>query len=250
MRARNKKWLSLTLSLAVLLAPGAAMAENNNDQLSPNEHRQLRQITELSGGTISIQWDQERGTPRSISGRLSKPLKGEPLDMAYTFLGTVKELYHVEAPRKSFRLRKVSKDELGMTHIRLAHIARDIPVWGDEIIIHIDKNGVVRSVNGQFTPKIEANSEQFTAAKIDAAKAIQNALADVKVEKPDAPPTAMLYYFPHPTPDSVTLTYIVTILDQSAPAEWKVFVDAVSGDVVHKYNNIKFKQGLKKPKQQ
>jgi bacillolysin len=249
MTSRSNVAFALILSLAVFLTPSDALAQPR-DQLTPGEHRQLQHITDLSDGTITVQWDEERGTPRLISGKLSKPLKGEPFKMALKFLDTVKELYHVDSPKKSFRLKKVDKDELGMTHVRLLHVARDIPVWGDELIVHFDKDGVVRSINGTFTPKIEANSKQFAKAKISADRAIQSALADVLVEKPDRPPTAMLYYFPYPTPDSVTLTYVVTILDRSVPAEWKVFVDAVSGDVVHKYNNLKFQQGLKKNKQE
>jgi Zn-dependent metalloprotease len=238
MNTRFVRLVPATLALTLLCAPLTAMAENT-DQMKPNEHRELQRITEINGGTIQITWDEQRGTPRQIAGKLSQPLKGDAKQMAFDFLTTIKDLYHVDNVKKSFRLKRIDHNQLGMKHVRLTHVANSVPVWGDEIIVHIDKSGVVRSVNGQFTPKIEAHSERIKKPQIDAQTAIKNAMQDVKTEKPDRPPTAELHYFPYPTPESVTLTYIVTVLDQSQPAEWKVFVDAITGDIVHKYNNLK-----------
>ena len=240
MKPNASFWLRAVLAGSVLLAPLTASAEPS-DQLSPSEHRQLQNITEMSGGTIQIKWDEQRGTPRFISGKLSKPLKGEPLDMAYTFLDSIKELYHVDKVKRSFRLKRVDQDELGMKHVRLTHLCNDIPVWGDEIIVHIDKTGVVRSVNGQFTPKMEANTERIKKPVIDQKQAITSALADLKIEQPQHKPSAHLFYFPYPDPNTITLTYVVSVHEPDKPADWKVFVDAITGDVVHKYNDIKFK---------
>jgi Zn-dependent metalloprotease len=240
MKPNASIWLRAVLAGSVLLAPLTAYAEPS-DQLAPSEHRQLQNLTELSGGTIQIKWDEQRGTPRFISGKLSKPLKGEPLDMALTFLDSVKELYHVDKVKRSFRLKRVDQDELGMKHVRLTHLVNDIPVWGDELIVHIDKTGVVRSVNGQFTPKMEVHTERIKKPEIDQKKAIASALADLKIEQPESAPSAHLYYFPYPDPDTITLTYIVSVHEPAKPADWKVFVDAITGDVVHKYNDIKFK---------
>ena len=41
--------------------------------------------------------------------------------------------------------------------------------------------------------------------------------------------------------ETITLTYVVSVRESAKPADWKVFVDAITGDVVHKYNDIKFK---------
>ncbi|MGZ4107731.1 MAG: hypothetical protein ACXVDE_07495 [Tumebacillaceae bacterium] len=241
MKRRFLKFLQMGLLLSVVCAPLHALAQPA-DQLTPAEHQQLEKLTQLSGGTIQINWDEKRGTPSYISGRLSKPLKGEPYEMALTFLDSVKELYHVDKPKKSFQLKRVDQDELGMKHVRLTHMVNNIPVWGDELIVHVDKNNVVRSINGPFTADVEKNTERIGEPKIDSATAIKNAQAEVQISQPSAKPTAALYYFPYPDPDTVTLTYIVSVQDESAPADWKVFVDAVTGDVVHKYNDIKFKR--------
>ncbi|KEO85136.1 PepSY domain-containing protein [Tumebacillus flagellatus] len=238
---KAKRWLSSFLALAVLLTPLAVHAEPN-DQLSPSEHRELKEMTDRSGGTIQVKWDEKLGTPRFISGKLSKPLKGEPADMALSFLESIKHLYHVDKAKRSFALKRVDHDELGMQHVRLAHVVNGIPVWGDEVIVHIDKSRVVRSINGQFTPDIEKNSERLKKPGIDANAAIQAALADVKVPNPDAPPKAELHYFAHPEPDQINLVYIVNVYDTKAPADWKVFVDALTGDVLYKYNDLKTKK--------
>ncbi|TCP54612.1 peptidase YpeB-like protein [Tumebacillus sp. BK434] len=240
MAMNAKRLIGAALALAVVLTPLTASA--NPDKMSKGEHRQLQDLTEKSGGTIQIRWDEQHGTPSFISGKLSKPLKGEPMEQALKFMDTVKALYHFDSAKKTFRLRKVQKDELGMTHVRLAHICNNIPVWGDELIVHIDKDGVVRSVNGEFTPDLSKNTERIQQPQLNSDTAIEKALADVKPKQQDGKPTAALFYFPYPEPDVVTLVYVVTIRDMSVPAEWKVFVDAMSGDVVHKYNNLKFKQ--------
>ncbi|HEU4962644.1 MAG TPA: hypothetical protein VFV52_02150 [Bacilli bacterium] len=241
--AGKGSWLAnVSLATAVLLSPITVNAAPSG-QLSKAEHQQLQELSELSGGTLQVNWDEERGTPSFLSGKLSEKLEGEPYEMALEFLDSVKALYHVKSPKKSFALKKVQQDQLGIRHVRLNHMVRGIPVWGDELIVHIDKTGVVRSVNGEFTPNVEENSEKIGEAQITAQQAIRNALEDVKVPSPDRKPLARLYYFPYPDPDLITLTYVVTVYDMDVPAEWIVFVDAVTGDVVHKYNNIKFKRG-------
>lgn len=242
MRRKGAYWLPATLAAALLLNPLTVHAAPPGN-LTKAEHQELQELTKQSGGIVQVNWDEKRGTPSFLSGKLSKPLKGEPLEMALDFLDSVKALYHVKSVKKSFALKKVQQDQLGMKHVRLNHLVRGIPVWGDELIVHIDRTGVVRSVNGEFTPDVEANSERIGEPQVTKEQAIKNALADVKLEKgPDRPPTAQLYYFPYPDPDMITLTYVVQIHDLSVPADWIVFVDAVTGDVVHKYNNIKFQK--------
>ncbi|MBL0387297.1 PepSY domain-containing protein [Tumebacillus sp. ITR2] len=238
---KAKRWLSSFLALAVLVSPLTAHAEPS-DQMSPSEHRELKEMTDRSGGTIQVKWDEKLGTPRFISGKLSKPLKGEPFEMALTFLDSIRDLYHVDKAKKSFALKRVDHDELGMQHVRLTHVVNGIPVWGDEIIVHIDKSRVVRSINGQFTANVEQNSERLKKPTLDAQAAIKAALADVKVEHPDAPPQALLHYFAHPEPDQINLVYIVNVYDKNTPADWKVFVDAMTGDILYKYNDIKTKK--------
>jgi Zn-dependent metalloprotease len=246
---KAKRWLSSFLALAVLLSPLTVHAEPS-DQLSPSEHRELKEMTERSGGTIQVKWDDKLGTPRFISGKLSKPLKGEPLDMALTFLDSIKDLYHVDKAKKSFALKRIDQDELGMQHVRLSHVVNGIPVWGDEVIVHIDKSRVVRSINGQFTPNVERNSERLKKPTLDGNQAIKAAMEHVKVSQPSAPPQAHLHYFAYPEPDQINLVYIVNIYDQNAPADWKVFVDAINGDILYKYNDLKTKRSnspVKKP---
>ncbi len=240
MAQRLTRMIQATLVCSVLLTPFTALA-NPAGELTPGEHKQLQKLATISGGTIQVRWDDKRNTPSLLSGKLSRPHKGEPEAVALRFLDSVRDLYHFPKAAKSFQVKKVDVDPKGMKHVRLTHVAKGIPVWGDELIVHIDKNGVVRSVNGEFTADVEKNTDRIGEAQIDAKQAIQSALQEVNVQNPSAAPTASLHYFPYPEPDQVTLTYVVTVRDDAQPAEWKVFVDAVNGDVVHKYNNIKFK---------
>jgi bacillolysin len=238
MKGTRSLWLSAALAASLLLTPATVLAENK-DQLTPGEHKILQQLTKMSGGTIQIRWDDERGTPRFLSGKLSNPMKGEPLANALAFLDAVRELYHFDKAKKTFRLKRIDRDELGMTHVRLTHVSNNIPVWGDELIVHFDKEGVVRSINGQFTPKIEEHTAGMKKPTLIPGQAVEKALKEVGVDKPARKPTAMLYFFPHPDPDTVTLVYVVSVYDPQKPADWRVFVDAINGDVVYKYNDLK-----------
>ncbi|ASS74783.1 hypothetical protein CIG75_07195 [Tumebacillus algifaecis] len=240
MALKSKQLLSAALALTVIFTPLTAAA--TQPKLSEAEHRQIQELTKQSGGTIQVQWNPSLGTPSIISGQLSKPLKGEPLEQALKFMDSVKALYHFDSAKKTFRLKTVHTDEMGIRHVRLTHICNNIPVWGDELIVHIDKSGVVRSVNGEFTPDLAKHTERIRKPTLDSDAAIKKAIEEVKPKQTDGKPMAQLFYFPYPEPDVVTLVYVVTIRDMSVPAEWKVFVDGVSGDVVHKYNNLKFKK--------
>lgn len=241
MTSRIRKWLSTACVVALLALPIQAFADPA-DQLNEAEHKTLQKLSEQSGGTIQVKWDETRGTPTFIAGKLSKPLRGQPYDMALTFLDSAKALYHVDRVKKSFRLKRVEHDQFGMKHVRLTHLAKGIPVWGDELTVNIDKNNVVRSIKGLFTPDIEQNTERIDKPSIQVQQAVKSALDDLKIAKPANTPTAMLYYFPYPNPETVTLTYVVGVRDESQQADWKVFVDAINGDVVHKYNEFKSKR--------
>jgi Fungalysin/Thermolysin Propeptide Motif len=51
---------------------------------------------------------------------------------------------------EEFRLRQVVRDPLGQTHVRLDQVYQGVPVFGQQLIVHLDHNGVSLSVTGAY----------------------------------------------------------------------------------------------------
>ncbi len=161
---------------------------------------------------------------------------GGTVENAQKFL---KENFDLKEQEEAFKLLKEKTDDLGYTHVKLQQMVNGIPVYGSEYIVHFDKEKNIYTSNGKFD--IKAKDYKQKGDFIKAEDAIEIAKNDVSYEKgEDDLINAELYLY------EVNGEYIpvflvrVNWLAESSFGDWRVFVDAASGKVVHKYNSIKF----------
>ncbi len=146
------------------------------------------------------------------------------------------DLFHIENPEAELKLVNVSNDKVGNTHVRVQQIWKGEEIFGNQYIIHYNKEGCIYSVNGKLTPDI---SKKYSASKdsykINESKAIDIAKKSVNVSTPAYNPTAKSYIF---NLDGEYLPVYEVKLSAMEPevSNWTVYVSRETGDVVKKLN--------------
>ena len=67
----------------------------------------------------------------------------------------------------------------GLSHVRYQQYFHGIPVWGQQIVVHSDSNGLVKKLNGNMASNIEADLRGLAAMqpKLDAHEALQEMIS-------------------------------------------------------------------------
>lgn len=166
-----------------------------------------------------------------LSGKLTKDMSG-----VYKFLNDNKAKFGVENAEKEFVELKSMDDDLGFTHIKIQQVVDGIPVYGDEYIIHFNKDGEVYAANGTFDASARKNKAD-KAKFIKPSKAMDIAKAQVTFDELEMEPTAKLYLYN--TDNEYVPVYEVRVnFISPEPGDWHLFINAVDGSIVHKYNRI------------
>ncbi len=111
------------------------------------------------------------GTPTFIAGKFEvRARTSDAVDLAQAFLREHTGLIGIDDPDTELEpVDIVGPDEVGMTHVKFAHREAGLPVFGSELIVHLDGN-VVTSVNGvflrSFRPVLDVQVEGDQAADI------------------------------------------------------------------------------------
>lgn len=143
-----------------------------------------------------------------------------------------KEGLHEDMP---FRLRRDSTGPAGVRHIHVAQTVHGVPVWGAEAIVHLDANGALRGITNDLQPKMVLDTTPDFSAEdaVALASRFENLSSD-------AEPEAELYALRHHGQDHLVWKVQLSRLSSegATPTRPVVFVDAHSGDVVFRYENL------------
>ncbi|PJA08434.1 MAG: hypothetical protein COX70_03695 [Flavobacteriales bacterium CG_4_10_14_0_2_um_filter_32_8] len=151
---------------------------------------------------------------------------------------------------------KKENDQLGFTHYRFQQYNSGVEVYGAQYLVH-EKNQQVISSNGKLVSGIVANNSVVLTTK----DAVENAIAHVNAKKymwenagaeqlikkikNDANatyyPKAKIVYFDNyftQIGSNYQLAYQVEVYSEKPLAKQDVFVDALTGKIIHAYNKI------------
>lgn len=148
-------------------------------------------------------------------------------------------------PEAEVALAGADRDQLGMTHVRLDQVFRGVPVFGGQLILHMDAQAVRDFVSGRIYGGVRSVK---TTPRIDATRAIEAARANLGYSGRFAQaPTARLVLLPHQVKNprssdsGAMLVYLVELLimDGTAhTAHHNYFVNANDGSIAWHYNNL------------
>jgi bacillolysin len=218
----------VTLGLAAGLLAGPILAPSSFSASSEN---------------ANINWSDSVKTPEFVSGKLTKPSKRSAEDIVFTYLNEQKELFKFNADAKSaFVVKEMKKDKLGYTYLRMQQMYKGTPVFGAMITAHVNKDGVLTAVSGTVLPELEKKSQLKQASKLNRNDAVAIGQADLastlegEIQYEVAPKASLVVYV-----EGETAQYAYHVnynFLHPEPGNWAYFIDAKTGDVLAKYNEI------------
>src|SRR5512139_1459890 len=182
---RKHVFLRLILALALLAAAvplslgAAARPEQTGSQAAFNR------LQARSNSALTVSWDARSETPNFLTGLDSatrlpyQPTAAElsnPVAVARGFLDENRALFKLRSVAEELQfLRNETDKQLGWSHVRLSQVYQGLPVFGYQLIVHLDTQNQVVTVNGHFQPGLDLD----TAPRVTAADAEQLALDDL-----------------------------------------------------------------------
>jgi len=210
----------------------------------------LRQQT---GGAARVSYHAETGKVRFIGTDRSHPmpqpvaLKAEATveDAARQFLGAYGSAFGLADPAQELMVERAKATENGGSMVRFQQVYQGIPVVGGELIVNMDAEKKVLSVNGETLPDIKLDP----TASLDAEFARQEAIASVaKAYSMSADglvtTTPELWIFNPvllggPGPRITTLVWRMDVMsNELLPIRELVLVEAHTGAVVLHFNQV------------
>ncbi|NNJ10993.1 peptidase M4 family protein [Chloroflexales bacterium ZM16-3] len=203
---------------------------------------------------LTVRWNERSGIPDFLSaadpaGRLPyqpTPAEiGNPLAIARGFLDQNRALFGIRAAAEDVSLLRLEPDlQRGFAHVRLDQQYRGLPVLGHQLAVHLDPDGQVVAVNGEFMPALQL----ATAPTISAAEADAAAMANLTAEQlaPGDAASAQITPLPSETRLAIyvddqgqaILVWEVTLLTERPLSQWRFFVNAGRPVVVHAIDEV------------
>jgi Zn-dependent metalloprotease len=207
-----------------------------------------------AAATLDVLYHPQTGVaewvlPRQADGRLpytpTAVEVGNPEALARGFLDQNRALFGLRSAADELRLRHIEPDlRLGFSHVRLDQVYSGLPVFGRQLVAHLDPEGRVVAVNGQFQPAIELDVEPAITPE----QAMATALANLRGEQLLPFELAKIQIFPSPEDTrlavyvdergNASLVWQITILTGAPLGQWSYFVNARRNVVVHAIDGV------------
>jgi Zn-dependent metalloprotease len=164
---------------------------------------------------------------KSVSVYINQTFTGDESQAAIDIVNDLMQSAGSKAVRK-----RIQRDKLGFKHIRLAQEYKNIPVVGGELIVHINKHNVIYQINGRYLPSINISVQP----SVNASDALQIGLDEhegkigLRVSKE---PSLVIF-------GTYLAYHYVISFDGPAVGQWWYYVDAHTGKLLQRYNNIKY----------
>ncbi len=197
-------------------------------------------ITALNGGVPPIvSYDAKSGIPSMIIGRYS-PKKIYTAEDAIDSLNDIKAIMNIENPREEFKVLKTENIDDTPSYI-LQQVYKGISVSGGHIVIEVDSNFDVFSINGHYYPQVRLSG-------ISIEPAIDQNRAQAIVKEDLASEEDFISKLFNPTTHKFKSTVLIVDMVHFENPElvwgigvtikgktWKYFIHAQTGEIVVKY---------------
>ena len=190
-----------------------------------------------------VNFNSQMGTPQFISGHLTKASSKAPETVVFDYLTDKQKTFKFKGDSKlSFKVVEKQKDDLGFTYLRIQQVYKGTPVYGAVLTAHVNKEGVLTALSGAPAANLDEKQNLKQAKKLSKKEAISSAEKDlVKAvgSQPDyeyAPKSESVIYVKD---GEAHYAYLVNYnFLAPEPGNWNYFVDAVTGDILAKVNEI------------
>ena len=261
MANRTFKYLLVSvLFVTMLVAPFSgrqAYAQDTGPGSSTGDMESVSPTAEASlpvPGASRLAYDEQTGLVRFIGTNAGEaipqpsilPPGTSPEAAALSFLSAYADLFGLKDPASELSSMSVKSGENGRSYVRLQQYYQGTPVIGGELIVQMDAQQNVLSVNGEVLPADESlavtpstgEEEAMATARTAVAKAYGLPEDSLSVSKPE------LWFYspallgsPGDQTDRLVWRMQVTPVDLQ-PVQELVLVDAQKGSVALQFNQI------------
>ncbi len=196
---------------------------------------------------------QDLGTPMHLSApRTGKPILAKGADAVKVTLSVLeqnKALFKMRNPAQELSVSRSEVDELGMTHARFQQMVHGVPVANAELMAHYDKAGRLTSIDANYVADLDNVDVNPTFSVADALTMVKadivsrSAIADEGSLETTEEKLVVYASNEHLRAPRLAYQYKIRALAAAEPAIWVVTVDAKTGDILHRYNNLQTVQG-------
>ena len=189
---------------------------------------ELENYREVSG--------QYYGTPKEVWGFSMPARPGTPRQVADATLRANSAMLKLDPRLRDLDLRKV-KTTVSGSHVIYSQSYSGIPIHRAYVTVHMDRNNRVymiknRAVPEELLPPVEPVRITETAARRRAVDAVKGRVRVLKSE--------MMWF---PRKDRLRFAYKIRVARRTPAAEWIIFVDAMTGSILSKYDNLSAASG-------
>jgi hypothetical protein len=137
----------------------------------------LQQTRQRQSWQRSLRWHESNGTPVFITGSaLRQPMAksssaAKAAEIALNIISANRETFRLDDPYSELKVVESFKDEFGKQHVKFAQWYQGVPVWGQDLVAHLEANGELYSVNAHYSPT--PKTINVNAANLGAEQAIQ-----------------------------------------------------------------------------
>ena len=160
----------------------------------------------------------------------------EPERVVEDFLRQYSPLLGIEPGGSDLELISINRS-LSAYHYRYQQVYNGIPVFASQVLVNLTLENVISSVISDYKHGIDVP----TQPAISPVLATAIAAADINVQSYRSEPDFELVVYA--TNNDATLCWKVMIPADDPLGEWQVFVDAITGRIVHKSNILCFEDG-------
>ena len=190
------------------------------------------------------------GTVRWLEGELNGAQNGLTLrkqartntELAVAILKAQSALLRLNNPAEELSLMSSTRDDLSYEHVRFQQVYRGVPVWGRDLYVHFNSQGVAYLINGTYEPTPVGVEPSPAKSPADALQLVVNNLKAEGRYQPLSPeassflgiagPTEELVLYPTPQ-GSFRLGYDVNIHPNLV--EWYSYIiDAQDGTILNR----------------
>jgi Zn-dependent metalloprotease len=205
-----------------------------------------------------VETHEQYKTPHRIYDIETKPSKEKPEKIASSILRRIAGDLKIRPDLSQLKFDKVKESILG-SHVLYQQYHAGKPVSGAWIRVDIDKDGRVYNILNDLVPEpAMAKTRKAEAMRAGARQRRQLSESEARaraVEAADAGPgdsaevlLAELVYYPRNGVPALTWKVIVktkpaTKSKTGRPAEWKMYIDAETGEIIEKHNLLRFVDG-------
>ncbi len=248
MRHRHCLAVVTILFLLILLPiPGQVVADDSIPATTAET------LSQQAGGPVQMAFHAQTGKVRFIGTELEHPIP-QPVPLpdgamaetaARQFLATYGSLFGLKDPSAELQTMEEQAADRGRSFVRFQQVSGGIPVLGGELVVQLNSEKDVLSVNGEVLPDIDISPTPVVSPETAASVGLAAVAKDLgeMVDTLAATKPELWYFNPKllggPGPQITSLVWRMEVqAADPTPVKDLVLVDALRGSVVLQFSEI------------